>query len=214
MSSSFRLVYWFGLDLIGPSSLVLQAAPLYLRTLWCYVFSGTLNPTLLLLLLLLSSILIFTVHRIIQNGQEDWSLVQHCSLCALYCTTRTGFVAFYFSFNFYWMSESVAALMIVNWQHRSMLKLCRGPQWQTKSPYTCWPKVTVVTTFTPCFMSWHCSRCFIFCLQYSGLSEYEDDEISLHNLAITKDRGMLLLNYGNLRDLFYFTTNLFYFVIT
>jgi len=36
MSSSFRLVYWIGLDLIGPSSRVLQV-PLYLRTLWCYV---------------------------------------------------------------------------------------------------------------------------------------------------------------------------------
>ena len=36
MSSSFRLVYWIGLDLIRPSSRVLQA-PLYLRTLWCYV---------------------------------------------------------------------------------------------------------------------------------------------------------------------------------
>ena len=36
MSSSFRLVYWIGLYLIGPSSQILQA-PLYLRTLWCYV---------------------------------------------------------------------------------------------------------------------------------------------------------------------------------
>jgi len=37
MSSSFRLVYLIGLDLIGPSSQSVLQAPLDLRTLWCYV---------------------------------------------------------------------------------------------------------------------------------------------------------------------------------
>jgi len=39
-----------------------------------------------------------------------------------------------------------------------------------------------------CLELWHCIVCF--CLQYSGLSQYEDDEISLPNLTIAKDRGM------------------------
>jgi len=30
----------------------------------------------------------------------------------------------------------------------------------------------------------------VFCLQYSNLADYEDDEISLEDLVITKDRGM------------------------
>jgi len=36
---------------------------------------------------------------------------------------------------------------------------------------------------------------FYLCLQYSLLAQYEDDEISLSNLVIIKDRGMFLLKF-------------------
>jgi len=41
-----------------------------------------------------------------------------------------------------------------------------------------------------------CLEC-CFCLQYSNLAEYEDDEISLENLEITKDRGMFYYYINN-----------------